>query len=86
MVAIAMALPDRPLFGLLTTALLLNPADAVRVGLLEALRVPILVGPAAVLLRDLLPGSTLLWGVASSVTWTLLTGWLGAFTFARRDR
>ena len=85
-VALANAAGDRPLFGLLTTALLLNPADAVRVGLLEALDVPVLVGPVAVLLRDALPGPTLAWGVLATVAWSAAFAGAAALVFARRDR
>ena len=85
-VALANAAGDRPAFGLLTTALLLHPADAVRVGLLEALQVPVLVGPVAVLLRDVLPGPTLAWGVLATLVWSGAFAGLARATFARRDR
>lgn len=85
-VAIAMGMADRPTFGLLATALLLNPMEAVRVGLLELQSVPILVGPTAVLIKEVLPGPSLVWGVASSVAWTLFMGWLAALVFWWRNR
>lgn len=85
-VALAVNLPDRPLFGLLSVALLTNPAEGIRVGLLEALNVPVLVGPIALLLRDTLPGPSLAWGAVSSLAWSALAGTLAAATFTRRDR
>ena len=85
-VGLAVNLPDRPLFGLLSAALLTNPAEGIRVGLLEVLDVPVLVGPIALLLRDTLPGPTLAWGALSSVAWSALAGIFAAASFARRDR
>ena len=85
-VALATALPDRPLGGLLIGALLVNPAEAVRVGLLETLGVPVLVGPIAVLLRDALPGPTLAWGAASSAAWAAALLAAAGYVFAVRDR
>jgi len=85
-VALATALPDRPLGGLLIGALLANPAEAVRVGLLETLDVPVLVGPVAVLLRDALPGPTLLWGAASAAVWAAALVVVAGYVFAVRDR
>lgn len=85
-IGLASALVDRPLAGLLIGALLVNPAEAVRVGLLEALNVPVLVGPVAVLLRETLPGPTLAWGLFSSAAWSAAAGAAAAWTFARRDR
>lgn len=85
-VAFASALGDRPLGGLLIGALLLNPVEALRVGLLETLQVPVLVGPVAVLLRDALPGPTLAWGVAGCLLAAGLLALVAATVFARRDR
>lgn len=85
-VGLAGVLADRPLFGLLSAALLLHPAEAVRVGLLELLDVPVLVGPIAVLLADLLPGPTLVWGAISSLTWTGLASVAARVAFTQRNR
>lgn len=85
-VGLATALVDRPLGGLLIGALLVNPAEAVRVGLLETLNVPVLVGPVAVLLQRSLPGPTLAWGVAGSAAVALVIATLAGVVFARRSR
>jgi hypothetical protein len=85
-VGLATALADRPLAGLLIGALLANPAEAVRVGLLETLNVPVLVGPVAVLLRSALPGPTLAWGLAGSAAAATALGVVAGLVFARRDR
>lgn len=85
-VGLASASVDRPLAGLLIGSLLANPAEAVRVGLLEALDVPVLVGPVAVLLRRALPGPTLAWGLAGSAVWAVVLGGVAALVFGRRDR
>lgn len=85
-VGLATALSERPLEGLLIGALLLNPVEMLRVGLLETLQVPVLVGPVAVLLRDLLPGPTLAWGVGGTASGTAILLAAAGVVFGRRDR
>ncbi len=53
-VALAVALREFPLEGLLLALVLLNPMDLLRVGLLYALEVPVLVGPTGYLLKETL--------------------------------
>jgi len=45
-----------------------------------------IVGPVAVLLRDLLPGPTLAWGALSSALRTGMASVCASVVFARRDR
>lgn len=85
-VAIAVALRDYPLTPLLVASLLANPLELIRVGLLQALAVPVLVGPVGKLVVDTLAGSALAWGLAAVAAWS--TGFVGlaGALFARRDR
>jgi hypothetical protein len=86
LVALAVALRDYPLEGLLLTAVLLNPVELFRVGLLEALAAPVLVGPAGFLLKERLgyAGGLLPVGVGIAAVVLGLSG--AAWRFSRRDR
>lgn len=85
-VAIAVALRDYPLTPLLVASLVANPLELIRVGLLQALSVPVLVGPVGKLVTDTLAGGALAWGLGAVLAWSgaflALAGWV----FARRDR
>src|SRR5690606_38351548 len=70
-VGLAVALAEYPLTGLLLTALLLNPLELLRVGLLQALEVPVLVGPIGKLVTDHVPSGGILIGLASVATGVL---------------
>ena len=85
-VGLAVALRDYPLQGFLLSAVLLNPLELFRVGLLYALEAPVLVGPTAYLLKEFLGYSG---GLLPLGVWVLAVGagFLGAgWRFARRDR
>jgi hypothetical protein len=86
LVALAVALRDYPLEGLLLTAVLLNPVELFRVGLLEALAAPVLVGPTGFLLKERLgyAGGLLPVGVGIAAVVLGLSG--AAWRFSRRDR
>lgn len=85
-VAIAVALRDYPLTPLLVASLLANPLELIRVGLLQALAVPVLVGPVGKLVADTLAGSALAWGLAAVAAWSTGFVALAGALFARRDR
>lgn len=85
-VAIAVALRDYPLTPLLVASLLTNPLELIRVGLLQALAVPVLVGPVGKLVADTLAGSALAWGLAAVAAWSTGFVALAGALFARRDR
>lgn len=85
-VGLAVALRDYPQGGWLLGAVLLNPLELFRVGLLHALEAPVLVGPTGYLLAQILgySGGWLPLGVGLVA---MLLGLLGAgWRFARRDR
>ncbi|BDG17479.1 hypothetical protein [Thermus brockianus] len=85
-VALAVRLRDYPLEGFLTLALLLNPQELHRVGLLAGLKVPVLTGPVGYLVAERLGTMAAL----GTFLYMLLTGFLLAFlaawVFARRER
>jgi hypothetical protein len=85
-VALAVALREYPLEGFLLAAVLLNPLELFRVGLLYALEAPVLVGPTGYLLKEFLGytgGLLPLWAGLLAVGAGLLgAGW----RFSRRDR
>jgi hypothetical protein len=85
-VALAVALREYPLEGFLLAAVLLNPLELFRVGLLYALEAPVLVGPTGYLLKEFLGytgGLLPLWIGLLAVG----AGFLGAgWRFSRRDR
>ena len=85
-VGLAVALADYPLTGFLLAALLLNPLELLRVGLLQALDVPVLVGPIGKLVSDYVPSGGMLIGLASVALGVLTMLWAAGFLFARRDR
>lgn len=85
-VGVAVALADYPLTPLLVVALLLNPLELLRVGLLQALQVPVLVGPVGKLITDLVPSGGMLIGLAAVGVGALTMLWLAGWRFSRRDR
>lgn len=85
-VGLAVALRDYPLERFLLPAVLLNPLELFRVGLLYALNAPVLVGPTGYLLREFMgfTGGLLPLGVGLL---TIGVGFVGAgWRFASRDR
>ncbi|WP_243030019.1 hypothetical protein [Thermus altitudinis] len=85
-VALAVRLREYPLEGLLTLALLLNPQEIHRVGLLAGLKAPVLTGPIGYLVAERL-GAVGPWlGLFYLVLLGVLLALLGALVFARRDR
>lgn len=85
-VSLAVAFSDYPLANFLVASLLLNPFELLRVGLLQALEVPVLVGPVGRLVSDLLPTGALALGFIVAAASTVLLLWLAGGVFARRDR
>ena len=85
-VALAVRLRDYPLEGLLTLALLLNPQEVHRVGLLLGLKAPVLTGPVGYLVAERLGTVGPLLGLGYLVLFGLLLTLLAATLFARRDR
>ncbi|KIQ55675.1 hypothetical protein SY28_02175 [Meiothermus taiwanensis] len=85
-VGIAVALREYPLERFLLPAVLLNPLELFRVGLLYALEAPVLVGPTGYLLREFLgfTGGLLPLGVGLLSVGAGLVG--AGWRFARRDR
>ncbi len=85
-VALALRLKDYPLEGLLTLALLSNPVELHRVGLLASLEAPVLTGPLGYLVAERLGP----WGPWLGLGYLLGVGvglgLLGGLLFARRDR
>ncbi len=83
---LAVALRDYPLEGLLLPAVLLNPLELFRVGLLYALEAPVLVGPTGYLLREFLGYTGGLLPVGVGIL-AIGLGFCGAgWRFAKRDR
>lgn len=85
-VAIAAAFADYPLTPFLLVALLLNPLEVLRVGLLQALDVPVLVGPVGKLITDIVPSGGLYLGLAAVLVGTVAMLVISGSHFARRDR
>jgi len=85
-VALAVRLKDYPLEGFLTLALLLNPQEVHRVGLLAGLKAPVLTGPVGYLVAERLGEVGPLLGFAHLFLLGLALALLGALVFARRDR
>lgn len=85
-VALAVRLRDYPLEGFLTLALLLNPQEVYRVGLLSSLQAPVLTGPLGYLMAERLGPVGALGGLGYLVLAGLAAALLGALRFARRDR
>ncbi|KHG64424.1 MAG: hypothetical protein ABWJ63_03730 [Thermus sp.] len=85
-VALAVRLRDYPLEGLLTLALLLNPQELHRVGLLAGLKAPVLTGPVGYLVAERLGTLAAWWSLAYLLFCALGFTLLAAWTFARRDR
>jgi hypothetical protein len=85
-VALAVRLKDYPLEGLLTLALLLNPQEVHRVGLLAGLKAPVLTGPVGYLVAERLGAVGPLLGLAYLVLFGVFLSLLAALVFARRDR
>lgn len=85
-VELALRLEAYPLEGLLTLALLLNPVELHRVGLLAGLKAPVLMGPIGYLVAERLGP----WGAWLSLAYLLGAGFglalVGALIFARKDR
>lgn len=85
-VALAVHLKDHPLEGFLSLALLLNPQEIHRVGLLSGLKAPVLTGPIGYLVAERL-GEVGPWlGFSYLALSGLLLTLLGALVFSRRDR
>ena len=85
-VALAVRLRDYPLEGLLTLALLLNPQEVHRVGLLSGLKAPVLTGPVGYLVAERLGAVGPLLGLGYLGLSGVLLTLLAALVFARRDR
>lgn len=85
-VGAAVALAHYPVAPFLIAALLLNPLEVLRVGLLQALNVPVLVGPVGKLMTDHLPGAGIWLGLGAVATGVALMLWAAGAVFARRDR
>ncbi|TBH17593.1 hypothetical protein [Thermus thermamylovorans] len=85
-VALAVRLKDYPLEGFFTLALLLNPQETHRVGLLAGLDAPVLTGPVGYLVAERLGEVGPLLGFAHLSLLALALALLGGLVFARRDR
>ncbi|RIH77510.1 hypothetical protein Mhypo_02009 [Meiothermus hypogaeus] len=86
MVGLAVALRDYPLEGFLLSAVLLNPLEMFRVGLLYALEAPVLVGPTGYLLKEFLGYSGGFLPMGAGLL-AIGLGFFGAgWRFAQRDR
>jgi hypothetical protein len=85
-VGLAVALQHYPIEPLLIAALVINPLELLRVTLLQALAVPVLVGPVGYLLTQLLGASSALVTALSFGLWYAATCGLAGLIFARRDR
>ncbi|BDG20143.1 hypothetical protein TthSNM11_23460 [Thermus thermophilus] len=85
-VALAVRLKDYPLEGLLTLALLLNPQELHRVGLLSALKAPVLTGPLGYLVAERLGEVGPFLGFSLLAFGGVGLSLLAALVFARRDR
>jgi hypothetical protein len=77
-VALAVRLKDYPLEGLLTLALLLNPQEVHRVGLLAGLKAPVLTGPVGYLVAERLGAVGPLLGLAYLVLFGVFLSLLAA--------
>ncbi|GEM82021.1 MAG: hypothetical protein KatS3mg073_0103 [Meiothermus sp.] len=85
-VGLAVALRDYPLEGFLLSAVLLNPLEMFRVGLLYALEAPVLVGPTGYLLKEFLGYSGGFLPMGAGLL-AIGLGFFGAgWRFAQRDR
>lgn len=85
-VGLAVAFADYPIAPFLVAALLANPIEILRLGLLQALEVPVLVGPVGKLVTDHLPNAGLLLGLGSVLAGSAVMIWLAGTIFFRRDR
>lgn len=85
-IGLAVALREYPLERFLLPAVLLNPLELFRVGLLYALEAPVLVGPTGYLLREFLGYTGGLLPVAVGLMAVGLGFWGAAWRFGRRDR
>ncbi len=85
-VALGVRLKDYPLEGLLTLALLLNPQEVHRVGLLAALKAPVLTGPVGYLVAERLGAVGPLLGLVYLAGFGGASALLAALVFALRDR
>ncbi|HNQ98550.1 MAG: hypothetical protein IT345_12330 [Trueperaceae bacterium] len=85
-VGLAVAFADYPLGPFMLLAIALNPTELLRVGLLQALGVPVLVGPVGKLVVDTVPNGGFGLGVAAVLMLSALLLWLSGLWFARRDR
>ena len=85
-VGIAVAFADYPVAPFLLLALFLNPLEILRVGLLQALNVPVLVGPVGKLITDYLPSGGIWLGLGAVALGVVLMLWAAGLVFGRRDR
>ncbi|WP_018465991.1 hypothetical protein [Calidithermus timidus] len=85
-IGLAVALREYPLERFLLTAVLINPLELLRVGLLYALGAPVLVGPTGYLLKEFLGYTGGLLPVAVGLLGVGLGLWGAAWRFAKRDR
>lgn len=85
-VGVAAAFADYPLDALLVASLIVNPLELWRVGLLHALRVPVLVGPVGKVVTDLFPNGALLIAAASTALGSAVALFAAGWVFWRRER
>ncbi|GIW26083.1 hypothetical protein [Meiothermus sp.] len=85
-IGLVVALREYPLERFLLPAVLLNPLELFRVGLLYALGAPVLVGPTGYLLKEFLGYTGGLLPIAVGLMAVGLGLWGTAWRFERRDR
>jgi hypothetical protein len=85
-IGLVVALREYPLERFLLPAVLLNPLELFRVGLLYALGAPVLVGPTGYLLKEFLGYTGGLSPIAVGLMAVGLGLWGTAWRFERRDR